>query len=130
MNRRAPIVLLLLVVGLGVLGTVVVRALRGGVRMSPSAAQVHTDFARVLAAVERYRADGKPLPEESGLDFLVPDYLPELPLDPWGRPYHFLSNGKEVFLSTFGQDGGRGGNGEDQDHTNHDGHPTPAPTGR
>lgn len=123
MKRRAPIFLLLVVLGLGVMGVVVGRALRGGV--DPSAARVHADFARVLAAVERYRADGKPLPEESGLDFLVPEYLPELPLDPWGRPYQFLNNGKDVFLATFGRDGERGGNHEDQDHTNHDGHPQP-----
>ncbi|EAU68162.1 bacterial general secretion pathway protein G [Stigmatella aurantiaca DW4/3-1] len=95
-------------------------ALRG--EQHPSYARVHADFAVLNAALEKYRAAQGTLPEDGALDFLVPDYLPELPVDPWGRPYVYLYNGQQVFLATFGEDGLRGGSGVEQDHTIHDGH--------
>ncbi|SEU22762.1 type II secretion system protein GspG [Stigmatella erecta] len=95
-------------------------ALRG--QRDPSYARVHADFAVLKAAAEKYQAAHGTLPEEGPLDFLVPEYLPALPLDPWGRPYVFLYNGRQVFLATFGADGQRGGSGAEQDHTIHDGH--------
>lgn len=88
----------------------------------PSWARVHTDFATLKAALEKYQAEGGTLPEEGSLDFLVPKYLPAVPADPWGRPYIYSSNGPVVFLATWGQDGQRGGKGAEQDHTIHDGH--------
>jgi general secretion pathway protein G len=95
-------------------------ALRG--KQDPSYARVHADFAVLKAAAEKYQAAHGTLPEEGSLDFLVPEFLPELPLDPWGRPYVYLFNGRQVFLATFGADGQRGGSGAEQDHTIHDGH--------
>ena len=121
MKRFFPFLVLLL---LGLAVAVATRAFRG--RTDPNEVRIHADFATVMSALARYQADGKPLPEEGELDFLVPGYLPALPLDPWGRPYHYSSNGRLVFIATFGQDGLRGGHGLDQDHTNHDGHPQPA----
>ncbi|MDC0712172.1 type II secretion system protein GspG [Stigmatella sp. ncwal1] len=113
---------LLLVVAL-VLGAVAVpTTLALGRKQDPSYALVHADFAVMSAALEKYRAAHGTLPEEGALDFLVPEYLPELPLDPWGRPYVYLFNGQQVFLATFGEDGLRGGSGTEQDHTIHDGH--------
>ncbi|XXF78044.1 type II secretion system protein GspG [Myxococcaceae bacterium GXIMD 01537] len=117
MKRFLPILVALL---LALVLTLVVRAFRG--RHDPAEARIHADFATVLSALERYRADGKPLPEEAELDFLVPAYLPAVPVDPWGRPYHYSSNGKDIFLASFGEQGLRGGYGPDEDHTNHDGH--------
>ncbi len=52
----------------------------------------------------------------------MPEYLPAVPGDPWGRPYIYLNNGKQPLLVTFGQDGERGGQGIEQDHNQHDGH--------
>jgi general secretion pathway protein G len=118
--RRAPVFLLGLVLGFTLLVTVVVRHFRG--RHDPAEARIHADFATIVAAIERYQADGKPLPEEGALDFLVPKYLPQEPLDPWGRPYTYSWNGRQVFLASFGEDGVRGGHTANEDHTIHDGH--------
>jgi len=121
MKRFLPLLIALVVAGLVAL--LAARAFRG--RTDPAGARIHADFATILSALARYQADGKPLPEEAELDFLVPDYLPAVPVDPWGRPYAYSSNGREVFLATFGQSALRGGHGLEQDHTNHDGHPQP-----
>jgi general secretion pathway protein G len=87
---------------------------------------VHADFVRIQAALDAYVADGGKLPEESkDLGFLAPRYLPAPPLDPWGRPYEYLSNGERVILGSVGADGQHGGIGEDEDHTSVDGHPAP-----
>ncbi|WP_338023460.1 type II secretion system protein GspG [Archangium primigenium] len=94
----------------------------------PGQDAVHADFARILAAAEAYRVDHGSLPEEGDLSFLVPRYLSSLPEDPWGHPYLYASDGRTPFLQAYGADGLRGGNGANQDHTNHDGHPVP--TGR
>ncbi len=108
-----PIALLLL-------GVIVVLGLRG--KHDPAAVQVHADFTRVLAALEAYRAEHGSLPEEGDLSFLVPKYLPAVPQNPWGRPYLYASDGQRPFLQDNGQDGLRGGNGVNQDHTQYDGH--------
>jgi general secretion pathway protein G len=88
----------------------------------PSERQVHADFERLATALAAYRAEHPALPEEGSLDFLVPQYLPALPQDPWGRPYLYSSNGDRPLLQSLGEDGFRGGNGRNQDHTNLDGH--------
>jgi general secretion pathway protein G len=43
--------------------------------------------------------------------------LPELPIDPWGRPYLYLSPGEngEVDLYSLGADGLSGGEGQNAD---------------
>jgi general secretion pathway protein G len=102
------------------IGVVVWLGIRG--KHDPAAVQVHADFARVLAALDVYRAEHGSIPEEGDLSFLVPKYLPELPQDPWGFQYAYASDGQKAFLQSYGQDGLRGGNGPNQDHTNHDGH--------
>jgi len=90
--------------------------------------QAHADFARIIAALEAYRIEHGSIPEEGDLSFLVPRYFPSVPTDPWGHPYAYASDGKKPFLQSYGEDGLRGGNGSNQDHTNYDGHPVP--TGR
>lgn len=54
-----------------------------------------------------------------GLDKWDPDgYLPKLPLDPWGKPYIYLSpgvNSKNFDLESYGKDGMDGGTGYDAD---------------
>jgi general secretion pathway protein G len=112
--------LIILPLALVAIGVVVVLGIRG--KHDPAAVQVHADFARVLAALEAYRAEHGSLPEEGDLSFLVPKYLPAEPVDPWGHPYAYASDGQRPFLQDYGQDGLRGGNGPEQDHTNHDGH--------
>ncbi len=121
MSQRRPHIMAVFVpLALVLIGVVVWLGIRG--KHDPAAVQVHADFARVLAALDVYRAEHGSIPEEGDLSFLVPKYLPELPQDPWGFQYGYASDGQKAFLQSFGQDGRRGGNGPNQDHTNHDGH--------
>ncbi|RKH57182.1 type II secretion system protein GspG [Corallococcus aberystwythensis] len=121
-SRRSPLPWVAVVFAVALVVALVLTAFR---RRDPEQAKhIHADFTVILGALERYRADhGGQLPEEGDLDaMLVPKYLNAMPLDPWNRPYHYASNGQEVFLSSFGRENQRGGAGENQDHTNHDGH--------
>ncbi|RKG58442.1 general secretion pathway protein GspG [Corallococcus sp. CA054B] len=121
-SRRSPLPWVAVVFAVALVVALVLTAFR---RRDPEQAQrIHADFTLILDALERYRADheGK-LPEEGNLDeMLVPRYLHAVPLDPWGRPYHYASSDQGVFLSSFGRENQRGGTGDNQDHTNHDGH--------
>ncbi|RKH59146.1 type II secretion system protein GspG [Corallococcus llansteffanensis] len=121
-SRRSPLPWVAVVFALGLVVALVFTAFHR--RDSEQAKRIHADFAVILGALERYRGDHQGrLPEEGNLDaLLVPRYLPVVPLDPWGRAYQYASNSQGVFLSTFGREHQRGGVGEDQDHTNHDGH--------
>jgi general secretion pathway protein G len=85
--------------------------------------RVHADVALIDAALQKYHADHGAYPEENQtLEVLVPQYLPELPVDPWGRAYIYENNGKKPLVITFGSDGERGGTGDEQDHHQLDGH--------
>ncbi|MGE6763090.1 type II secretion system protein GspG [Corallococcus interemptor] len=121
-SRRSPLPWVAVVFAVALVVALVLTAFR---RRDPEQAQhIHADFTLILGALERYQADhGGQLPEEGSLDeLLVPRYLPAVPRDPWGRPYQYASSAQGVFLSTFGRENQRGGAGENQDHTNHDGH--------
>ena len=91
--------------------------------------KVYADFKAIETALKIYRLDNYVYPTtEQGLEALVeassldPEprnfkaggYLQQLPLDPWGRPYLYLSPGEhgEVDLYSLGADGVSGG--EDQ----------------
>lgn len=119
-RRRLHPMFLFLAISAVVLVLVVSLGLRG--KADPGAAQVHADFARIVSALDAFKAEHGSLPEEGDLSFLVPKYLPAEPMDPWGRPYIYASDGQRPFLQALGQDGVRGGNGADEDHTIHDGH--------
>ncbi|HEX8697800.1 MAG TPA: type II secretion system protein GspG [Myxococcaceae bacterium] len=95
-------------------------ALRG--KSDPNWVRVHEDFGVLESALAKYREAKGTLPDEGTLDFLVPEYLPAVPMDPWGRPYMYTSGEARVLLTSYGQDGVRGGFGPEQDHTNYDGH--------
>lgn len=94
--------------------------------------KVHADFKSIGTALKIYRLDNYVYPStEQGLDALVepssldPEprnfkaggYLEELPLDPWGLPYLYLSPGEhgEVDLYSLGADGLSGGEGQNED---------------
>jgi general secretion pathway protein G len=111
---------LVVVLVLMVAGLAVKRVLRP--TEDPSWVRIHADLAVLTAALERYRADRGSFPEDDSLQVLVPGYLPAVPVDPWGRRYIYLNNGKQPLLVTFGHDGERGGSGEEQDHNQYDGH--------
>lgn len=94
--------------------------------------KVHADFKAIETALKIYRLDNYVYPTtEQGLQALVepstldPEprnfkqggYLPELPVDPWGRPYLYLSPGEhgEVDIYSLGADGLSGGEGQNTD---------------
>jgi general secretion pathway protein G len=90
------------------------------------------DFKSIATALKIYRLDNYVYPSsEQGLGALVeksglppeprnwkPDgYLDEIPLDPWGRPYLYLSPGEHgaFDLYSYGADGVPGGEGQNLD---------------
>ena len=94
--------------------------------------KAQADFKAIETALKIYRLDNYVYPTtEQGLEALVeastldPEprnfkkggYLEELPVDPWGRPYLYLSPGeqKEVDIYTLGADGVSGGEEQNAD---------------
>ena len=94
--------------------------------------KVHADFKAIETALKIYRLDNFVYPStEQGLVALIepstlePEprnfkdggYLQEMPLDPWGREYLYLSPGEnsEVDLFSYGADGLPGGEGQNKD---------------
>jgi general secretion pathway protein G len=99
--------------------------------------KVYADFANMETALKLYRLDNFVYPtSEQGLEALVtpstldPEprnfkqggYLDRLPMDPWGRPYLYLSPGEngEFDLYSLGADGISGGEGQNGDLGNWD----------
>jgi general secretion pathway protein G len=99
--------------------------------------KVRADFKSIETALKIYRLDNYVYPTtEQGLVALVerstlaPEprnfkqggYLSEMPRDPWGREYLYLSPGEygEVDIYTLGADGLPGGEGQNADIGNWD----------
>ena len=94
--------------------------------------KVHADFKSIETALKIYRLDNYNYPTtEQGLQALIKPsslspqprnfkeggYLAEVPMDPWGRPYLYLSPGEnsQVDIYTLGADGISGGNDQNTD---------------
>lgn len=94
--------------------------------------KVQADFKSIETALKIYRLDNYIYPTtEQGLEALIipstlePEprnfkqggYLAEMPMDPWGRPYLYLSPGeyRDVDLYSLGADGLPGGEGQNAD---------------
>jgi len=94
--------------------------------------KVQADFKAIETALKIYRLDNYGYPStEQGLVALVepstlePEprnfkqggYLEEVPMDPWGREYLYMSPGEngEVDLFSYGADGLPGGEGQNED---------------
>lgn len=92
----------------------------------------YADFKSIETALKIYRLDNYVYPTtEQGLEALVaassldPEprnfktggYLQEVPLDPWGSPYLYLSPGEngEIDIYSLGADGLSGGEGQNTD---------------
>lgn len=97
--------------------------------------KVKQDIRALESALKLYRLDNFRYPTtDQGLDALVtppndpnarwPEggYLDRLPVDPWDRPYQYLSPGNqgEFDIYTLGRDGQQGGEGLDADIGNWD----------
>ena len=123
--------IMVVIVILGILAALVVPK----VMSRPDEARVvaaKQDISSLAQALKLYRLDNKRYPTtEQGLQALVskpsltpvPDnwkaggYVERLPLDPWGKPYQYLSPGLhgEIDIFSFGADGTPGGEGFDAD---------------
>ena len=94
--------------------------------------KAQADFKAIETALKLYRLDNFVYPSsEQGIEALVTPspidpqprnfkqggYLAEVPLDPWGRPYLYLSPGEngEVDIYSLGADGLPGGEGQNAD---------------
>lgn len=90
---------------------------------------VRAHFGNLKTALDSYRLDNHRYPTtEQGLEALVSQptadpaprrwrpYMEQLPRDPWGNHYHYVSpaeNGRPFDIFTLGADGQRGGEGQD-----------------
>ena len=94
--------------------------------------KVQADFKAIETALTIYRLDHYVYPStDQGLlalvepstlepeprNFKMGGYLEEVPVDPWGREYLYMSPGEnnEVDLFSYGADGLPGGEGQNQD---------------
>lgn len=94
--------------------------------------KVRSDFKSIQTALKMYRIDNYAYPtSEQGLEALVErptmapqprnwrkdGYLEQLPKDPWGNPYLYLSPGesRDYNIYTLGADGVSGGEDQNAD---------------
>jgi general secretion pathway protein G len=128
-NGFTLIEIMVVVVILGVLGALIIPNIIG----RPDEARVtaaRSDIQQIGNALELYRLDNGQYPSsDQGLDALVqepagypearnwnPDgYLKRLPIDPWGEPYLYLSEDRNIEVYSFGVDRKEGGEGVDAD---------------
>ncbi|GHG68130.1 type II secretion system protein GspG [Alishewanella longhuensis] len=118
--------LLIVIVILGLLASLVAPTMFSKVDSS-KIKTAETQLRMLESALNTYRLDMGNYP--ASLDELLKSenpkwdgpYLPrEVPLDPWGNPYHYVLGGeagKSFTLSSLGSDGKAGGEGEAADIT-------------
>ena len=125
--------LLVVLVVLGLLAGIAVPIYMGRVDVARQQ-KLGADFALLATALSLYKLDNRLLPTTAqGLQALThkpaqaPEppqyksggYLRDLPHDPWGHDYLYLSpapdGSKEYALWSYGADGVRGGEGQDAD---------------
>lgn len=120
---------MVVIVILGILAALIVPR----VMTRPDEARViaaRQDIASIMQALKLYRLDNQRYPTtEQGLQALVtrptagPEasnwkaYLDRMPVDPWDKPYQYLSPGVrgEIDVFSLGADGQPGGSGVDAD---------------
>ena len=112
---------------LGLLATLVVPAIMG---QTDKARRVKagSDVKAIEQALQLYKLDmGRYPAGGDGIAALVqgnqisPDgYLPKIPVDPWGNPYAYNSDGQSFVVKSLGADGQDGGDGKNADISNED----------
>jgi general secretion pathway protein G len=120
--------LMIVVVILGLLATVIMpRVLNRPEQARRAKAKI--DIQAIESALALFKTDTGRFPTTSeGLEALATNlsiqgynadgYLDKVPVDPWGRPYLYVSpglHGKDYDLESFGKDGEEGGKGDDAD---------------
>lgn len=135
-DRRAGLTLVEMIVVLTIIAVVAVMIVPNVLGRPDEARRTvaQTDLKTISAALKMYRLDNGAYPTTAqGLQALVErptsspaprnwheeGYLPELPTDPWGRPYAYASPGRTgpFDLISHGRDGEAGGEGMDADLT-------------
>ena len=129
MRRRSGFTLLevmVVVFILGLLATIVAPKIMGRTDDARRVKAV-ADMKGIEQALNLYRLDGGSYPTtEQGLQALVSrpttppvprqwnpnGYLERVPLDPWGNPYVYVSDGARLTLRSYGADGVEGGEGK------------------
>jgi|SRR5271155_1357148 general secretion pathway protein G len=114
---------------LGLLATIVVQSLRGATDKAKHT-KAQADLHELQTALDRYYLDSGSYPTgDQGLSALVAapssgripsnyeegGYIQRIPLDPWGTPYFYQSDGNTYTLKSFGADGVEGGEGKNAD---------------
>ncbi len=114
---------------LGLLATIVVQSLRGATDKAKRT-KAMADLHELQTALDRYYLDSGFYPTgDQGLLALVSapssgrvpanyedgGYVQRVPLDPWGNPYYYQSDGNTYALKSFGADGVEGGEGKNAD---------------
>jgi len=105
MRRREGFTLLevmVVVFILGLLATIVAPKIMGRTDDARHTKAV-ADMKGIEQALNLYRLDNSSYPN---------GYLERVPLDPWGRPYVYLSDGARFTLKSYGADGVEGGEGK------------------
>ena len=114
---------------LGLLATIVVQSLRGATDKAKRT-KATADIAELKTALDRFYIDNGYYPtSDQGLGSLVnrptsgrippnyeeAGYIQRVPLDPWGNPYFYQSDGSTYVLKSFGADGQEAGEGKNAD---------------
>ena len=76
------------------------------------------DIRQILTAVKLFKLEYSRVPTNTeGSAALVNRHLARVPLDPWGRPYLYVTPGRtgDYDVYTRGADGREGGEGDDAD---------------
>ncbi len=84
-------------------------------------AAAQMQIKNIESALGMYYSENYEYPDT--LAALVPEYLPQIPVDPWGNPYHYSKNsqhGQAFDLASWGADGAPGGTGDNEPITNWD----------
>ena len=85
--------------------------------------KARADLAQFSGAVDAFYLDkGRYPTNQEGLKVLAPEFVKQVPNDPWGRPYQYLSPGRSgpFEVISYGADGREGGTGADADLSNND----------
>lgn len=123
--------IMVVVVILGILGALVVPNILGRTGEARATA-AKSDLSSIANALDLYKLDNysypstdqsllalvsKPSGYPDAMNWNAAGYLQKVPLDPWGKPYLYLSPGaEEAFdLLSLGADGREGGEGNNTD---------------
>lgn len=111
---------------LGLLVTLVAQKIMGRI-VDAKRTKAATDVKTISESLHMFKLDNGFYPSTAdGIQTLVqpggkapnpnPDgYLNKLPIDPWGNPYAYFSDGQRYVVKSYGADGQEGGEGEKAD---------------